>query len=115
MTSRTNPRILVKAGTVITMDAAVPNLATGDVLVEGDHIAVVGANIQADDAQVIDASGSIVMPGLIDAHHHAWLGLVRRMMPNVDDLNAYFELIGHKRGLKFRQIYMHLSSKLTAL
>jgi 5-methylthioadenosine/S-adenosylhomocysteine deaminase len=64
------------------MDAAVPNLATGDVLVEGNRIAAVGMNIQADGAEVIDASERIVMPGLIDAHHHMWLGVVRRMMPN---------------------------------
>src|SRR6202161_2452128 len=106
---------LFKGGAVITMDAAVPNLATGDVLVEGNRIAAVGANIQADGAEVIDASESIVMPGLIDAHHHMWLGVVRRMMPNVDDLMAYFDLIGHKMGLKYRPLDMHLSTKLTAV
>jgi 5-methylthioadenosine/S-adenosylhomocysteine deaminase len=55
------------------------------------------------------------MPGLIDAHHHMWLGVVRRMMPNVDDLMAYFDLIGHKIGLKYRPLDMHLSTKLTAV
>ena len=106
---------LFKGGAVITMDAAVPNLATGDVLVDGNRIAAVGANIQADGAEVIDASESIVMPGLIDAHHHMWLGVVRRMMPNVDDLTAYFDLIGRKMGLKYRPLDMHLSTKLTAV
>jgi 5-methylthioadenosine/S-adenosylhomocysteine deaminase len=106
---------LFKGGAVITMDAEVPNLATGDVLVDGNRIAAVGANIQADGAEVIDASESIVMPGLIDAHHHMWLGVVRRMMPNVDDLTAYFDLIGRKMGLKYRPLDMHLSTKLTAV
>jgi 5-methylthioadenosine/S-adenosylhomocysteine deaminase len=115
MKTQNNVRTLFKGGAVITMDAAVPNLGTGDVLVEGDRIAAVGANIQTDGAQVIDASGSIVMPGLIDAHHHMWLGVVRRMMPNVDDLTAYFELIGRKMGLKYRPLDMHLSTKLTAV
>jgi predicted amidohydrolase YtcJ len=31
------------------------------------------------------------MPGLIDAHHHMWLGVMRRMMPDVDDLFAYID------------------------
>jgi 5-methylthioadenosine/S-adenosylhomocysteine deaminase len=106
---------LFKGGAVITMDAAVPNLATGDVLVEGNRIAAVGADIQAGGAEVIDASESIVMPGLIDAHRHMWLGVVRRMMPNVDDLTAYFDLIGRKMGLKYRPLDMHLSTKLTAV
>jgi 5-methylthioadenosine/S-adenosylhomocysteine deaminase len=113
--TQTNPRTLFKGGTVITMDASVPNLAAGDVLVEGDRIAAIGANLPEDGPDVIDASGSIVMPGLIDAHHHMWLGLVRRMMPNVDDLNDYFDLIGHKMGMQYRPIDMYLSTKLTAV
>src|ERR1700677_1943442 len=115
MKAQDNLRTLFKGGAVITMDAAVPNLATGDVLVDGNQIVAVGANIQADGAEVIDASESIVMPGLIDAHHHMWLGVVRRMMPNADDLMAYFDLIGHKMGLKYRPLDMHLSTKLTAV
>jgi 5-methylthioadenosine/S-adenosylhomocysteine deaminase len=115
MTMHTKARTLLKGGTVITMDAAVPNLTTGDVLVEGDRIVAIGATIQADDAEVIDASGSIVMPGLIDAHHHMWLGVVRRLIPDVDDLNAYFDLIGHKMGKKYRASEMYLSTRLTAV
>jgi 5-methylthioadenosine/S-adenosylhomocysteine deaminase len=115
MKTQNNVRTLFKGGAVITMDAALPNLATGDVLVDGNRIAAVGANIQADGAEVIDASERIVMPGLIDAHHHMWLGVVRRMMPNVDDLTAYFDLIGRKMGLKYRPLDMHLSTKLTAV
>ena len=63
--------ILFKGGTIVTMDTKVPNLATGDVLVEGDRIVAVGANLKVDQAEVVDAAGSIVLPGLIDAHHHA--------------------------------------------
>lgn len=115
MTVQTPTRTLFKGGTVITMDAAVPNLAVGDVLVEGDRIMEIAADIPTDDAEIIDASGSIVLPGLIDAHHHMWLGAVRRMMPNVDDLNDYFALIGHRMGLKYRPLDMHLSTRLAAV
>jgi 5-methylthioadenosine/S-adenosylhomocysteine deaminase len=93
MIAQNHARTLIKGGVIITMDPAVSNLAIGDLLVEGDRIVAVGANIQADGAEVIDASESIVMPGLIDAHHHMWLGVVRRMMPNVDDLMAYLTLL----------------------
>src|SRR5271156_1279332 len=115
MATQKEIKTLFKGGTVITMDAAVPNLAVGDVLVERDRIAAVSANIEADGAEVIDASGCIVMPGLIDAHHHMWLGLVRRLIPDVDDLMAYFDLIGHKMGKKYRPLEMYLATRLTAV
>jgi 5-methylthioadenosine/S-adenosylhomocysteine deaminase len=114
MSAQKNSRILFKGGTVVTMDADVPNLATGDVLVEGDRIVAVGASVQADGAEVIDAAGSIVMPGLIDAHHHMWLGVMRRMMPNVDDLFAYIDVVAQTLGAHYRPHDMFLSTRLTA-
>jgi cytosine/adenosine deaminase-related metal-dependent hydrolase len=108
-------RILFKGGTIVTMDASVPNLATGDVLVEGDRIAAVGANLQAGGAEVVNAAGSIVMPGLIDAHHHAWLGAMRRLMPDVHDLFAYIDVAAQTLGRHYRPLDMYLSTKLTAL
>jgi 5-methylthioadenosine/S-adenosylhomocysteine deaminase len=106
---------LFKGGTVVTMDAKVPNLVTGDVLVEGDRIVAVAADIRADGAAVIDAAGNIVLPGLIDAHHHAWLGVMRRLMPDVDDLFAYIDVVAEKLGAHYRPIDMYVSTKLTAL
>jgi 5-methylthioadenosine/S-adenosylhomocysteine deaminase len=108
-------RALFKGGTIVTMDANVPNLATGDVLVEGDRIVAVEANIRADDVEVIEAAGNIVLPGLIDAHHHAWLGVMRRLMPDVTDLFAYIDVVAEKLGAHYRPIDMHVSTKLTAV
>jgi 5-methylthioadenosine/S-adenosylhomocysteine deaminase len=108
-------RTLFKSGTIVTLDAKVPNLATGDVLVEGDRIMAVESNISAADAAVIDATGNIVMPGLIDAHHHAWLGVMRRLMPDVKDLFAYIDVVAEKLGAHYRPIDMYVSTKLTAV
>jgi cytosine/adenosine deaminase-related metal-dependent hydrolase len=108
-------RTLFKGGTIVTMDARVPNLVAGDVLVEGDRIVAVEANIGAEGAEVIDAAGNIVMPGLIDAHHHAWLGVMRRLMPDVDDLFAYIDVVAEKLGAHYRPIDMNVSTKLTAV
>jgi 5-methylthioadenosine/S-adenosylhomocysteine deaminase len=115
MSKHGNGRALIKGGTIVTMDPKVPNLSTGDVLVDGGRIAAVGMNLQSDDADVIDASGSIVMPGFIDAHHHMWLGVMRRMMPDVDDLFAYIDVVAEKLGAHYRPLDMYLSTKLTAL
>jgi 5-methylthioadenosine/S-adenosylhomocysteine deaminase len=114
MNSLKNSRFLFKGGIVVTMDANVPNLAIGDVLVEGDRIAAVGVSLPADGAEVIDAGGSIVMPGLIDAHHHMWLGVMRRMMPDVDDLFAYIDVVANTLGAHYRPRDMFVSTRLTA-
>ena len=115
MSTQNNARTLFKGGTLITMDPQVPNLITGDVLVEGGRIAAVGTNLQAEGAAVIDAAGSIVMPGLVDAHHHMWLGVMRRMLPDVDDLFAYIDVVAEKLGAHYRPLDMYLSTKLTAV
>jgi cytosine/adenosine deaminase-related metal-dependent hydrolase len=113
--SMTTQRTLFKGGTILTLDAAVPNFAEGDVLVEDGRIAAVGRSLQADDAQVLEAHGHIVMPGLVDAHHHMWLGVMRRMMPNVDDLFAYIDVVAEKLGSHYRPLDMFLSTKLTSV
>ena len=61
--------ILIKNGKVLTMSNKV--YEKGDVLIEGKKIVQVGENLDAPaDAQVIDAQGMWVMPGIIDAHCH---------------------------------------------
>ena len=114
MSQQNNGRTLFKGGTIVTMDSNVPNLSTGDVLVDDSRIVAVGVNLHADGAEVIDAAGSIVMPGLVDAHHHMWLGVMRRMMPDVDDLFAYIDVVAETLGAHYRPIDMYLSTKLTA-
>jgi cytosine/adenosine deaminase-related metal-dependent hydrolase len=113
--STQNGRTLFRGGTIITMDQKVPNLPIGDVLVDGDRIAAVGVDLQADSADVIDAAGSIVMPGIVDAHHHMWRGVMRRMMPDVDDLFAYIDVVAETLGAHYRPRDMYLSTKLTAV
>jgi len=58
--------ILIKSGTLIT--AAETFIA--DILIEGECIALVGANLDIPEAQIIDAHGKLVMPGGIDPHTH---------------------------------------------
>lgn len=115
MSMQGNLRTLFKGGTIITMDRTIAAPPVGDVLVENGRIAAIGANLQAADAEIIDARGRIVMPGLIDAHHHMWLGVMRRMMPNVDDLFAYIDVVAETLGAHYRPLDMYLSTKLTAL
>ncbi len=61
--------LLVRGGRVI--DPAREVDAELDVLVEGDRIAALGADLEAPEgAEVVDATGKVVTPGLIDIHVH---------------------------------------------
>jgi cytosine/adenosine deaminase-related metal-dependent hydrolase len=72
-------RILFTGGCVLTLGAKTSNLATGDVLVDGDTIAEIGPQLRARDAETVDATGTIVMPGFVDAHRHVWRSLFRNL------------------------------------
>ena len=61
--------MLIRGGHVLSMDPAVGDFAKADILVNGRLIEAVGPNLAADGAEVIDASGMIVMPGFVDTHH----------------------------------------------
>ena len=61
-------KTLIKGGRVIDPANAIDKIA--DVLVEDGKIAAVGENLQAEGAQVVEAAGKIVSPGLIDMHVH---------------------------------------------
>jgi 5-methylthioadenosine/S-adenosylhomocysteine deaminase len=115
MTNHTPQRILFKAATVLTMDRELGDFTCGDVLVEDDLIAAVGPGIVAHDAQVIDASDAIVMPGFVDAHRHAWQGSLRRLMPNVDNLDDYVDAAHFTLAKFYRPQDMHTGNLLTAL
>ena len=81
-------RYLIRGGAVLSMDPKVGDFAKGDVLIEGKKIIAVRPNIEARDAEVIDATGRIVMPGFIDTHHHQFETTLRSYLSNgmlVDD------------------------------
>ncbi len=66
--------IIITGGTVLTINDADEVHFGGHVVLDGDRIAAVGEGpypgTPADGDQVIDASGKIVMPGLVDLHYH---------------------------------------------
>src|SRR5437870_5799612 len=82
--------ILIKGGCVLSLDRAVGDFEAADVLIEGSKISAVRPNISAPNAEVIDASKSIVMPGFVDTHRHMWQGFLRNVLPDgsLDDYIA---------------------------
>ncbi len=70
-------RLLVRGGCVLTMDSKVGNHRQADVLIEDGVITEIGSNLRARNAEVIDATDCIVMPGFVDTHRHLWESLFR--------------------------------------
>jgi cytosine/adenosine deaminase-related metal-dependent hydrolase len=83
-----NDRILIRGGSIVTMDPAIGDLRSGDVLIEHGVIVAVAPEIEASDARVLEAGGDIVMPGLVDPHRHLWYSAIRgvAMDATLDDM-----------------------------
>lgn len=69
--------ILIKGGYVVTMDPQRRVLNGGSVAVEGDRITGVAKEIREKAEVVINARGKAVLPGLINAHTHLSMTLLR--------------------------------------
>src|SRR6185369_17274377 len=75
-------KTLLRGGTVLTLDREDRVLVGEDVLVEDERIARVGGRLDERDGpfdRVIDASGRLVMPGLVNAHFHCYDRFLRGM------------------------------------
>lgn len=59
-------KLLIKNGTLITAS----DTFRSDILIEGQTISRIGLDLEADSAQVIDASGKLILPGGVDPHTH---------------------------------------------
>jgi len=61
-----------------------------DLLIENGRIAEVGAGLAVGDAEIIDASQRVVLPGFVDTHRHLWLTALRALTTETD-LAGYLE------------------------
>lgn len=81
------PDILIRnAAAVVTMNSAREEIPGGDVLIRGGVIAAVGSNLAAPGAEVVEAKGCVVTPGLVNTHHHLYQTLTRAVPGGQDAL-----------------------------
>jgi cytosine/adenosine deaminase-related metal-dependent hydrolase len=114
MTDAARP-LVFRGGTVLTMDDASTVLVNADVLVVGDRIAGVGTNLDVPEgSQEIDATGGIVMPGMIDTHRHMWQTAMRGYGADWT-LTQYFVWNYLEHGKKFRPQDIAAGNRLSAI
>lgn len=85
--------LLIKNALVLaTMDKAGREIKNGDVYVEGPEIKKVGKGLKVKADTVIDAAGCVVMPGMVNTHHHLYQTLTRNL-PKVQDAELFDWLV----------------------
>jgi cytosine/adenosine deaminase-related metal-dependent hydrolase len=115
-TADLNHRILLKGGTIVSMDPTIGDFAKADLLIQGTKITAVGPNVKRPaQTQVIDATNTIICPGFVDCHRHAWLGQLRRIRPDAATLGDYMGATHQSFALHYRAHDMYVGNLVTAL
>jgi 5-methylthioadenosine/S-adenosylhomocysteine deaminase len=114
------PTLIRNAALVLTMDATVGQgdlgiIADADVLIVGDTIAAVGKQLPRHGADVIDATGKIVMPGFVDTHNHLWQSLIRGCGANGDVNGWLAACVFPLFGFNFSQADVYAGVRLSTL
>jgi 8-oxoguanine deaminase len=88
-------KILVKGALlVVTCDDADRRISGGDVLIAGNRIEAVGTGLTGPVDRTIDASGCLVVPGMVNTHHHLFQTLTRNT-PGAQDCGLFDWLRHH--------------------
>ncbi|WP_342132332.1 amidohydrolase family protein [Hydrogenophaga sp. OTU3427] len=98
-------RLLVRHAEVVTMDTA-GDLPVADILVQDGEIIALGPGLPATDAEVVDASGCIALPGIIDAHTCLWQSVLRNWVPDLWGGRYFADLLPLRRCFRAQDNYI---------
>ena len=90
---------LIRGAHVLTMGPQ-GELAGSDVLVRDGRIERVGRGLDIEGAEVVNATGHVLLPGFVDTHTHIWLSQMRGLFGRSRE-SAYFPLV-ERLGRAFR-------------
>jgi 5-methylthioadenosine/S-adenosylhomocysteine deaminase len=107
-------RTLLRGAQVVTMSANRPDAERVDVLIDGDRIAGLGDDLDDDGAQVVDVSGRVVIPGLVNAHLHTWQTALRGVGADWT-LPEYFTHLHQDLATRYRPDDVHIGTLAGAL
>ena len=106
-------RILIRGATIVTLDR-IGDLPKGDLLIDDDTIVAIDSQINVADAQLIDAGGCIMIPGLVNAHMHTWQTGLRGIAANWT-LLEYFQKMHAGLATAFTPEDLYIATLVGAL
>lgn len=80
---------LIRGAAIVSVDPKIGNMSKGDILVVDDKIADIGPDLNVENAEIIDGSRMIAMPGLVNAHNHLWQTVIRGIGSNFAGSDYY--------------------------
>lgn len=106
--------LLIRGAAVLSMDPAIGDRTRADILVSDGRIAAIEPSIAIADAEIIDASANIAMPGFVDGHRHMWQGLIRQTLPT-EDFPGYVQRVMGGWGPAYSAEDAYLGTLVAAL
>jgi cytosine/adenosine deaminase-related metal-dependent hydrolase len=107
-------KLLLKGGYIVSCDKSVGELKSGDLLINGSKIEAIGPTLSAPDAEVIDATNKLVLPGLIDTHRHTWETQLRSMIPE-GDFFVYLKVVLQTLAPRYRPEDVYIGNLFGAI
>ncbi|MEV0758863.1 amidohydrolase family protein [Nocardia sp. NPDC050435] len=82
---------IIRGGTLIDTDPV--RVLTADLRIDNGRITEIGSGLRVPaDAEVLDATGMLVLPGFVDAHRHTWQSGIRMAGPDIS-FPGYLDLV----------------------
>jgi len=107
-------RLVIRGGFVLTGDDRLGDVANGDVLVEDGLVVEVRPRVESANAEIVSATGCVVIPGFVDTHRHTWQSVLRGLLPSCT-LADYFGQVMFGVGPRFRPEDVYAGTLLGSL
>jgi cytosine/adenosine deaminase-related metal-dependent hydrolase len=107
-------RLVIRNGCLIDTKPTVRVMRNTDLLVEGGVIVQVGKDLAVGDAEIVDATGLIVLPGFVDTHRHMWQTQLRGAAAD-STLTEYMVQLLTRLGPQYRPEDVYVGNLLGAV
>jgi len=107
---------LIRNASLLTLDPRLGDLDRGDLLVADGRIAAIGSDLAAPaQAEIVDGSGFLVMPGFVNAHVHLWEFPLRGLGADWISHRDYHGHVHRNLALRYQAADVHVANLMGAL